>query len=446
MVFLIRCIPLYHNLNSLKHSIVAPMDEEWEEFMNNIDEDFAGLSLSCESTKPCPELMAGSLLSPSPSFLPPTPPPPPPPLDGPFASDLYISTQTKIAYLNTKIELFDLFWRIPIQDYGDPKIGFVKKQVKFNSFSEDEVAVLQAKIKEERQRVQEDIISRCTTAPIPRMSALYAAQQIPAMVLPNPYKDVRKITVGLSRKDLTNHISKRKSAFYNCFIVIMRAEMPTTLKEFKEFHVKVFNTGKIEIPGVQTQLIFESILNQFLDLMKPLLLSMTMDSLTTPLPASTNIHFHSHTDTVLINSNFKCGFYIKRDVLFDLLTKKYGLQCIYDPCSYPGIQCKFIYSAADPSADPTCTSEVYNHPRPSCVKMVAKQKAKCLQVSFMIFRTGSVLIVGMCNEETVHRIYEFLKNILRTEYSLIVQENHGEVAKIKVNRARRKTIFLDSSV
>ena len=46
----------------------------------------------------------------------------------------------------------------------------------------------------------------------------------------------------------------------------------------------------------------------------------------------------------------------------------------------------------------------------------------------MIFRTGSVLIVGKCNEAILHDIYDFLKNMLETEFAnvnsgVIVEEN-----------------------
>jgi hypothetical protein len=41
------------------------------------------------------------------------------------------------------------------------------------------------------------------------------------------------------------------------------------------------------------------------------------------------------------------------------------------------------------------------------------------EVSFMIFRTGSILIVGKCNEEILHTIYRFICTILETEYTTI---------------------------
>ena len=47
----------------------------------------------------------------------------------------------------------------------------------------------------------------------------------------------------------------------------------------------------------------------------------------------------------------------------------------------------------------------------------------------MIFRTGSILIVGNCNEDVVHIIYKFILNILKAEYLEIYVK--GEIIKKK---------------
>ena len=39
-------------------------------------------------------------------------------------------------------------------------------------------------------------------------------------------------------------------------------------------------------------------------------------------------------NTVLVNSNFNCGFYINRDKLADILKTKYNIHVYYDSCSY----------------------------------------------------------------------------------------------------------------
>jgi len=59
--------------------------------------------------------------------------------DIPKSSEIYISTKTKIAYLNNSINLKDMFWYVPVLKYMEPKNGVIKKQMKFNSLTEIEL-------------------------------------------------------------------------------------------------------------------------------------------------------------------------------------------------------------------------------------------------------------------------------------------------------------------
>ena len=70
-------------------------------------------------------------------------------------------------------------------------------------------------------------------------------------------------------------------------------------------------------------------LNKLVNILKPF----TNDKLT----------YNSNIFTVLINSNFSCNFFIDRFKLYKILKNKYNINAAYDPCSYPGIQCKFYY-------------------------------------------------------------------------------------------------------
>ena len=183
---------------------------------------------------------------------------------------------------------------------------------------------------------------------------------------------------------------------------------------FKEFHIKVFNTGKLEIPGIQSEEMFETVLQSIKDILQPYY--------------QDNITYINKNSTVLINSNFNCGFYINREVLYDILKNKYNIQSIYDPCSYPGIQCKFYYNS---------DLDVQNG-----IQITSENKNKyknIIEVSFMIFRTGSILIVGMCDEEVLHVIYNFIKNILKNEFKLICQKIIDSSDKeIKDNKKKTK--------
>ena len=323
-------------------------------------------------------------------------------LNTPKPSEIYISTKTKIAYLNTLIELKNLFWEIPVIPYYKPCNGVIKKQMKFNSVSIEELDFIKEKLKS-AEYFEEYVITSINN-PAGRIK----------------FKDIRKISIGVSKKDLLSYRCKKKSAFYNCFVLILRINIDSV---FKEFHVKIFNTGKIEIPGIQTQSTFELILELVIATLQPYV--------------STELKFKENSDeTVLINSNFNCGFFINREILNDILKKKYDIQCIYDPCSYPGIQCKFYYDEDNKTNNGIITSKIDD---------VKSENIK--EVSFMIFRTGSVLIVGKCDESIIYVIYEFLKDILVKEYTHICQKNvsitntPGSIAtKDKKKKIRRKNI------
>lgn len=322
----------------------------------------------------------------------------------PKCSNLYISTKTKISYLNQCIPLGDTFWNIPIVPYHIPKTGIIKKQMKFISLSEEELTNTICKLD----------------------SSEYNDQHIIQRIVKEEgrikYRDVRKISVGLCKKDITSYRSKKKGAFYNCFALIIRIQHNDT---YKEIHVKVFNTGKLEIPGIKTDDILDKTLNILCDILNNICIEKSM-----PIR-----YDNSKNETVLINSNFSCGYYINRDKLYNRLKYHYRINCEYDPCSYPGIQCEFYYNVDNITQNGT---------QPLHDASV-DTKVPYTKMSFMIFRTGSILIVGKCNEYMLMKIYTFLKDLLENEYSNV----GGHLVDIKSissdnlqKKLRKKTITI----
>jgi hypothetical protein len=328
----------------------------------------------------------------------------------PTASNIYISTKTKLGYLNRTIDLNKVFWEIPVIPYAKPCNGVIKKQKKFNSLTIEELNYIEEKLKSENY-YEEHIITSINN-PSGRVK----------------FKDIRKVSIGISKKDIMSYRSKKKSAFYNCFVMIVRILVNQT---YKEFHVKIFNTGKIEIPGIQCEEVFQMLLKLVITILQP------------HIPEKLEYNIDSD-ETVLINSNFNCGFFINREILYDILKFKYNIQSIYDPCSYPGIQCKFYYN---PDLEDQIGCQISEEDK--------KKFKNMKEVSFMVFRTGSVLIVGRCDESVLMIIYEFLKIILNNEFKQICQKNiklNGEPDiiqfkskdKDKKKKIRRKNITVSA--
>ena len=69
--------------------------------------------------------------------------------DAPECEDLYISTKTKLLYLNqSNIDVAHIFWSVPIVEYWRPDEGVIKKQMKVAAQSKEECAENERKLKQ----------------------------------------------------------------------------------------------------------------------------------------------------------------------------------------------------------------------------------------------------------------------------------------------------------
>ena len=283
----------------------------------------------------------------------------------PECEDLYISTKTKVLFLNQKIDIHTIFWNIPIIEYWTPTNGVVKKQMKIVSKTPEEYEEYKKRLENEKHYV-ENIIKQIDNQNARR----------------NKFKDERKISIGISKKDIMNCRGKVKNAFYNCFAIILRFKYEGA---FREIHVKVFNTGKLEIPGILN--------NSLLDIVKVMILELLQPQLELPIEFIES----DADDNVLINSNFNCGFYINREKLHNILKgDKYRIETAYDPCSYPGVKCKFYFNNDIGFDKGTQNGQILKEDNSMKVSEL-DVNTKYTEVSFMIFRSGSCLIVGNCS-------------------------------------------------
>jgi TATA-box binding protein (TBP) (component of TFIID and TFIIIB) len=301
-------------------------------------------------------------------------------MDVPVCDPISISTKTKIIYFNVGIDLFLRFWDFPMIQYDDHAEGIIKKQIKLNFVSKEEV-----------ERFNEYVAKD----PYIKMGDINTLNKIDNPNGRIKFKDIKKIDIGFCKNDLVKQKKKTKSAFYNCFVLIYRVLIQN---KFKEIHIKMFNTGKIEIPGIQNEEMVDIAIDKIKHLLQP--------------------HYDFEVkeliekrENILINSNFSCNYYINREELFKILKTKYHVKCSYDPCSYPGIQCKYRLPHGD--------------------------------ISYMIFRTGSVLIVGKCDsDDELYMIYDFIKAIFQEEFMNIYEEN-SEVKQIKNKKKIKKILYVE---
>jgi hypothetical protein len=369
---------------------------------------------------------------------------------------LYISTQTKIFFLNiNSLDVDKIFWNIPIMEYGKPEMGIIKKQMRMIFKTPEEYNDYSLRIKE-----------------IP----YYSEKIIKQINNPNArkikFKDERKLTIGISKKDIMNCHGKEKKAFINCFAMILRISNKKNI--FHEVHVKVFNTGKITIPGIvddddalldiTKQFIIDILqpnVNEIIHLITedeiPLLrkivknqkgksnLNQTLnceesEEVPMNMPKNSHIEYIKQQSGVLINSNFNCGFYIDQMKLMHILKEKYNLDPTYNKSNYPGVKCKFYLNNELP-LDIKVQSGSLSKEDDDIKMCNLKNDKKYTKINFVVFRTGNNLILGNFSKKVLLFIFEFVKNILMTEYEEIRTLHDDPVKKIKKNKPRKKKIY-----
>ena len=390
---------------------------------------------------------------------------------------LYISTQTKIFYLNVpSLDVESIFWNLPIMEYGLPQQGIIKKQMRMIFKSPEEYEVYVEKIKDIPYH-SEKIIKQINNPNARKLK----------------FKDERKLTVGISKKDIMNCHGKEKKAFINCFAMILR--MASTVLDktnhltdktktnanydktrhhiFHEVHVKVFNTGKITIPGIvdNDDTLLEVTKKYILDILQanvkeqiqlipeeeiPLLRKIVKNKkgkeyvLSTtvhpeegqdPVPKNSHVEYVKQQSGVLINSNFNCGFYIDQMKLMRILQEKYRLEPTYNKSNYPGVKCKFYLNNALPLDISVQSGNISEEDKKKKITEW-RLEDKYTKVTFVIFRTGNNLILGNFSKTILLFIFDFVKHILMTEYEEI-RTFHDEPTKVakQVKPRKKKVVY-----
>jgi len=378
------------------------VDDEWLQFItgNNVSCGFP--SISCNKSMKKEPLAKSNATSMENNIENPVP----------LCDELYISTKTKVLFLNQEIDIYNIFWKIPVIEYCSATNGVIKKQMKIVSRTPEEFEAYKAKLVD-----------------IPYYTETIIKQIDNTNGRGIKFKDERKITVGISKKDIMNCRGKVKNAFYNCFAIIFRFKHDGL---FREIHVKVFNTGKLEIPGILNaellvvvkQILLETI-QPFINVEKPLEF-LDIDT----------------EENVLINSNFNCGFFINREKLHTILrSDKYRIESAYDPCSYPGVKCKYYFNNDLDFDHSVQHGQIVIEDRKQKMSELGDNN-KYTEVSFMIFRTGSCLVVGNCTERILKFVFEFIKTMLVAEYHTISVVTEEPVVKNKKTKLRKKTVMV----
>ena len=356
--------------------------------------------------------------------------------------DLHFSTRTQSMRVNCPLDIEHLFWNLPVIDYWKPEEGIVKKEMKQIVESKEDYELYEqrkARLFEDNPQILfREKVSKHIDNPHARKKK---------------FKDVRKVSIGIIKRDIINSKKRDKNAFSNCFVIYLRFFHDGA---FCENHVKVFNTGEMEIPGVHDYEVLEtkiqSLLRRFFTPLihsspvKPALITENSNislniNLEPQIPKEIKFEMNSHLESknVLINSDFNCGFYVDRKKVCQVVKgEKYGLDA-FIVGDYPGVKCKFYFKNHLPFDYEKQNGKLDREDHVLSMKALSKSP-KYTIVTFTLFRTGTCLISGSCSEKMIWFVFHFVCKLLREEYLVIRSCYEDPVVKNKNHKLRKRII------
>ena len=125
---------------------------------------------------------------------------------------------------------------------------------------------------------------------------------------------------------------------------------------------------------------------------------------------------------VLINSDYFCGYKIKRDVLHKLIVKKYKLFSSYEPCIYPGVNTKYYWNKTNTLKDGICRCT-----KKCNGKGVGNGDGDCKKITCSVFQSGNVIITGARDKQQIYDAYAYINELFKNHMDILKRNNQPEI-------------------
>lgn len=408
----------------------------------------------------------------------------------PIPTPINISTKTKTFTFNKTFDIFDIFWKINIIPYYLQDENIIKKQLRIRSYSQETTNMQNEFIEREKEKgyftniyIQTDIdhnnliysntpqnndenndennnetndktiklnddekYKNAKNKEIEEANDKEREANI-SKKIKNKYVFTRTITVGLCKKEAlkTNIVSKNTNSkrklkkakkggtFYNSFAIWFRILF---CNQYQEIHIKIFNTGKIEIPGIKEFEVEQKILTKLKYFLQIITQNNDLE------------YLNPNGSLVLINSSFHFHYQIKKNVLAAIITEIYGWYVSNDTNSYPGVRCVYFYDEKLPKNKQTgqpsqeFIEEFKRLSKKKSLKdFIKKNKINYKLITIIFFSTGSCIINGTFSDEILYFIYDKLCEIFKLYFANIYLQPFVEPLKPKHKNKIRMVYF-----
>ena len=211
-----------------------------------------------------------------------------------------------------------------------------------------------------------------------------------------------EINKGLNDKKLSKKKLETKKYFYNQLTL----HIHNALKANKRVNVKIFNNGRIQMTGINSDIVgsttMEIVLKEFLNLTNK-----------KDIFSETDIKQIGNLETVLINSDFDIHHEIDRENLHRTIIEN-GYLSSYEPCNYPGVNIKYYFNPCKRNfgicdCEKPCNGKGLNN--------------TCKKITIAVFKSGKIIITGGRNKHHIQTAYEFITEFIDENKDFVLKKD-----------------------
>jgi TATA-box binding protein (TBP) (component of TFIID and TFIIIB) len=211
------------------------------------------------------------------------------------------------------------------------------------------------------------------------------------------------VSKGVNNKKISKKKSENRKYFYNQVTV----HIFNNLKVNKRVNVKIFNNGRVQMTGVNSDHIGETTIQILLSEVNKLSSVSKLEIFETE-----TIESVGSLETVLINSDFDIHNEINRETLHRLIIMN-GYMSSFEPCTYPGVNIKYYHNPLKRNfgicdCDTPCNGKGKDN--------------TCKKITVAVFKSGKIIITGGRSKENIQTAYQFITEFIEENNEILVKK------------------------
>ena len=209
-----------------------------------------------------------------------------------------------------------------------------------------------------------------------------------------------EINKGTNNKKISDKKRAIKKYFYNQLTL----HIYNKLKENQRVNLKIFNNGRIQMTGINSDIVgnttMDILLKEFIKL-----------SNKNDIFSEKELSQIGDLETVLINSDFDIHHEVDRESLHRTIVEN-GYLSSYEPCNYPGVNIKYYFNPLKRNfgicdCDKPCNGKGLND--------------TCKKITIAVFKSGKIIITGGRNKNHIQTAYEFITEFIEENKSIVLK-------------------------